>query len=103
MGWLQSLENLFERPKKVLAICLIFLLGTFILDGSFYQLWSLYSQHRFFEQQVQDHREKAQQLDYKIEQAQQVEFIERQALDQLDLVAEGDLIFVFSEPSPDGL
>ncbi len=43
----------------------------------------------------------SKQLEYRIHEAYQTEFIERQARDQLDLVREGDLVFVFSDDATD--
>ncbi|AGH94934.1 hypothetical protein A11Q_714 [Pseudobdellovibrio exovorus JSS] len=49
------------------------------------------------ESQILKSREQAQLLDMQISQAKDPSFIERQALDKLDMVGEHDLVFVFSE------
>ena len=95
----RAIENFLESPRKVLAACVLLMAATFLFDGSLYQLWSLSTQSRFLEESIESYRQKTEDLDEKIQQAQGVEFIERLAVDQLDLVAEGDLIFVFSDTS----
>ncbi len=79
--------------------CFVLMAATFIFDGSLYQLWSLSTQSRYLEESIDSYRHKSEQLEEKILQSQSVDFIERLAVDQLDLVAEGDLIFVFSDTS----
>jgi cell division protein FtsB len=96
---MKALESFLERPSRVLLFCVVGALMTFLFNGSFYQLWSLHSQSRYLTQKIQEHEEQSAQLEEKIAQAQRTDYIERIAVDQLDLVAEGDLIFVFSDTS----
>jgi cell division protein FtsB len=51
------------------------------------------------EVKIEGAKETAEHLTYKIKESQQPAFIERQARDQLDLVKEGDLVFVFADES----
>lgn len=102
MGLFRRLEFFLENPRKVLVACLALMAATFIFDGSLYQLWSLRAQSRYLEDSISNYEDKVQGLEAKLAQAQSVEFIERLAVDQLDLVGEGDLIFVFSDTSSGG-
>lgn len=99
MPLLKALESFLERPGRVFIFCLAGAFTAFLLNGSFYQLWSLHSQSRYLKQKIQHHQEQSEILEEKIAQAQRTDYIERLAIDQLDLVAEGDLIFVFSDTS----
>jgi cell division protein FtsB len=90
-------EDLLHHPLRVFWLCLILTSAGVVLDGSFIELWSLHREMSKLQGRISDAHIHSQQLDYEIRQAQQPEFIERQARDQLDLVREGDLVFIFAD------
>ena len=93
------LGDLLHRPARVAWICVSIAFINLILDGSLFQLWSL---HRDFDQiQVKSQKiiKESKQLDEKIARASDPSFIEREAREKLELVDEGDLVFVFTDDS----
>lgn len=91
--------QLLNSPLKVFWICAAVCFASVIMDGSFIRLWSLHREASALEQKIEASKENAKQLAFKIQEAQKPAFIERQARDQLDLVKEGDLVFVFADES----
>ena len=89
--------QLLNSPLKVFWICASICFASVILDGSFIRLWSLHREASALEARIEAGKDQAKQLVFKIKEAQQPAFIERQARDQLDLVKEGDLVFVFAD------
>lgn len=67
-------------------------------DGSLWNWWSLRRNYNEMQNRFSHIEAESQQLKKKIEAAEGREFIERQATEQLGLVQENDLVFVF----PDG-
>ncbi|WP_041575594.1 septum formation initiator family protein [Pseudobdellovibrio exovorus] len=78
-----------------MCIC-VFVLSLFF-NGAIWRVWGLHRDMATIESQILKSREQAQLLDMQISQAKDPSFIERQALDKLDMVGEHDLVFVFSE------
>lgn len=97
----RSFHELLQRPSRVLWLCLAVGGTSLALDGSALRLWSLRRDHRALEAGIDEARARARALEFRIHEAQRPEFIERQARDQFDLVREGDLVFVFSDDSPE--
>ena len=91
--------QLLNSPLKVFWICAAICFASVILDGSFIRLWSLHHEATALENKIGNAKTQSKQLEFKIHEAQQPAFIERQARDQLDLVKDGDLVFVFAEDS----
>lgn len=91
--------QLLNQPLKVFWICASICFASVILDGSFIRLWSLHREATALEKKIQAAKGNAQTIALKIKEAQQPAYIERQARDQLDLVKEGDLVFVFADES----
>lgn len=89
--------QLLNQPLKVFWICSAVCFASVILDGSFIRLWSLHREASALEEKISAAKGNADQLALKIKEAQQPAYIERQARDQLDLVKEGDLVFVFAD------
>lgn len=89
--------QLLNQPLKVFWICAAICFASVILDGSFIRLWSLHREASNLENKIEAAKGNAKQLAFKIQESQKSSFIERQARDQLDLVKEGDLVFVFAD------
>lgn len=68
-----------------------------ILNGSVYQLWTLHQQSSQMLTQIMKLESEQILVAKKIKQASHRDFIERQARDQLNLVNDDDLVFVFAE------
>jgi len=89
--------KILESPAKVALYCLGIIFFALVLDGTLFQLWSLYHEHDRLEKNIHQVKIESELLHKKIIQAQGLDFIEKQARDQLDLVEEDEVVFVFSE------
>ena len=95
--FLSKLHDFLFHPLKVFWVCLALLIVSLLLDGSFIKLWRLQRDRTLLTTKIEQAKFNSRQLEFRIHEANQTEYIERQARDQLDLVREGDLVFVFSE------
>ncbi len=89
--------KLLQQPFKVFQICLLFAFGSLIANGTFLQLYRLHRDQGLLHEQIRATRLQILDLDKQLKMAKDPVFIERQALDNYDLVEENDLMFVFSE------
>lgn len=89
--------GILQRPLTVLVLCLIAAFGHLLLDGSLLQIWSLQREKQDLEKRIAQGATEMKTLVSQIKSAQRLEYVERQARDQLELVQDGDLIFVFSD------
>ncbi len=94
---LSRLHDFLFHPVKVFWTCFILVFMSLLIDGTFIKLWRLQRDRTLLTSRIEQTKTKSKQLEYRIHEAYQSEFIERQARDQLDLVREGDLVFVFSD------
>lgn len=94
---LEKLRAILNHPFKVFWMCVVFAIVTLLYDGSFWNLWSLHRNHKEMQKRIQVIQEETSLLNFKVQESNGREFIERQAMDQLGLVREEDLIFVFSD------
>jgi cell division protein FtsB len=100
-AFFQFLNRLVHQPLKVLVLCLVLLFFSLVVNGSLFQLWSLYRERTRLQIESTRLEAESQQLAMKIQHAKDPQFIELQARDRFDLVQEGDLIFVFSDENPE--
>ena len=93
----ESISELLQQPLKVLffSFCMTILL--LLYDGSFWNLWSLHRNEKEMIKRIQALQDDVKSLQFKVEAARSHSFIERQATDQLGLVREDELVFVFSD------
>jgi hypothetical protein len=90
-----GVREALNSPGKVLTYCSIFFVLTLSLNGVPLRLWGLSRDTERFESETFKTRNEIKVLASKLSQASDPAFIEKQALDRLDLVGENDLIFVF--------
>ncbi len=95
--FLSRLHDFLFHPSKVFWTCLSIFIASLLMDGTFIKLWRLQHDRTILTNRIEQAKSKSKQLEFRIHEAYQTEFIERQARDQLDLVREGDLVFVFSD------
>lgn len=95
------LNDLLHHPGRVFWVCLALAATAVIVDGTLFRLWSLHRDHELLKERIQGAQARSRVLEFRIQKAQQPEFIEKAARDQFDLVKEGDLIFIFSDETPD--
>lgn len=92
-----SIQHWLSRPQKVLFTCLAVLTATLFLNGTLWKLWALNRDEETIVSQVLEAKAQMRVIDTQIKQATDTTYIERQALDKMDLVGDHDLIFVFPE------
>ena len=91
------LRGLLHSPTKILILCLIFGFGSLLFNGGLVNLYSLHRDRADIKGQIIQLHKNLTQLDLQLKRAHDPAFIERQALDQLDMASAQDLVFVFSE------
>lgn len=79
----------------MLYVCGAFAFLNFIINGNIYRLWNLNNEYQKMLQRVEKNQKVIAQLDQDIANMKDPLYIERQAIEKLDLVEENDLIFVF--------
>jgi hypothetical protein len=89
--------KLLQQPLKIFLICLTFAGLSLIANGTLLQLYRLHRDQSVLHEQIREARAQIVGLDQQLQMAKDPVFIERQALDNYDLVDENDLIFVFSD------
>ncbi len=80
----------------VAVIACLLSVSYLLYDGSFWKLWSLNRNYKEMSRRISSIQSETSGLNFKVEEATKTSFIERQATEQLGLVREDDLVFVFS-------
>ncbi|MCC6138276.1 MAG: hypothetical protein IT287_06565, partial [Bdellovibrionaceae bacterium] len=93
---LNRFSELLYRPLTVLVVAALLSVSYLLYDGSFWKLWSLNRNYKEMSRRIGLVQEETLGLRFKVEEATKTSFIERQATEQLGLVREDDLVFVFS-------
>lgn len=97
MRWRGALLSFLNQPLRVFWVCLIAGFLYLLYDGSLWSWWSLRRNYREMENRLTHIENERLDLKEKIKAAKTRDFIERQATEQLGLVRENDLVFVFSD------
>jgi len=92
----EIIQSFLNAPVHVLVYCFLGFTSAVILDGSFFRLWSLHHENNRLTETLERLNADSLVLDQKIHHAKSLDFIERQARDQLDLVEQNELVFVFA-------
>ncbi len=90
-------HGFLEKPNQVFWTCVGIAVINIILDGSLFRLWGLYRDHKDVQTQVAQLQLSTEEMTMRLKKAKDPSFLEREARDRLDLVSEGDLVFVFAE------
>ncbi len=85
------------NPKKVFWLSISILFLALVVDGKVFQILSLYRQQEHLRVEIENLGKQTDNLKMQIREAKHPKFIEKKARNQLDLVEEGDLLFVFSD------
>jgi cell division protein FtsB len=89
--------KLLQQPFKIFLICLTFAFLSLIANGTLLQLYRMHRDQNVLHEQIRATRLQVLDLDKQLKMAKDPVYIERQALDNYDLIEENDLMFVFSE------
>lgn len=91
--------DFLNRPSLV-AICAFGLaLAILIFDGSLYRLWSLERDRAQIENRIQELNDTLKHKEQELKQTRKLDYLEAQARENLDLVKEGEMVFVFPDPT----
>ncbi len=91
-----ALNDFLNNPRRVLIVCLVFVLVALLFDGTLIKIWKLNQDIAKLENNIIDVGQANRNVRMQISQANDPQFIEREARDRFDLVEENDLVFVFS-------
>jgi hypothetical protein len=89
--------TLLYQPLKVFILCAVFGSLSLLFNGSLFQLYKLHRDQKIIESQISVAKAQVFELNGLLKAAKDPSFIERQAVDNYDLVNEQDLVFVFAE------
>ena len=92
-----KVRNFLNQPKRIFFLSLFVFVIALFLNGSLWKVWGLRRDYNTIQQQILLSQKQSSVLDMQIKQAKDPAFIERQAMDKLDMVNENDLIFVFPD------
>jgi cell division protein FtsB len=90
-------SHFLQKPKLVLLACLILFLASVFVQGTLVQSVRLSMDKKKLSKQIEDNQKQIAILSEKIIEAKDPAFIHKQAVEDLDMVSENDLVFVFSE------
>ncbi len=91
------LQRLLRQPLKICILCFVFALVSVLLNGALMNLYGLQRDREQLNEQMSKIEKDLQNLNGQLKRAKDPAFIERQALDNLDMASDHDLVFVFSE------
>ena len=95
-NWIEILRSLLQQPLKIGVMTLLVVGGLLLLDGTLYRIWALNRDSQQLEDRISELKSRATDHERQLKAVQSPLFIEKLARDRLDLVREGDLIFIFS-------
>ncbi len=96
-GFFAALNDFLHRPWVVFATCLAVAFMNLVFDGTLLRMWSLDRDLEQIERSSLQLRQDISGLEQKLKLAKDPAFLEREAREKFDLVAHGDLVFVFAE------
>jgi len=93
--WALKLRKSLDNPYQIFVYSAAFFILTLALNGTPIRLWALHRDLDRLNYEMTENINDIVRLKGLIAQAKEPAFIEREALDRLDLVEENDLLFVF--------
>lgn len=91
------MAEFLNRPSLVATCAFGLAAAIVIFDGSLYQLWNLERDREQIIERINVLKETLSVREKELKQTQRLDFIEAQARENLDLVREGELVFVFPD------
>ncbi len=86
----------FESPKRMLALCSLFIIFGLVFSGDLYRLIKLTKYEKILKDRIQSVQVQKTEIKAKIIESRSKAFIEREAFQRFDMSQEGDMIFVFN-------
>ncbi len=88
---------LLGRPGWVLAGCLLFFTVHLLVQGTIWKIVGLNNEIKRMNIEIQSLNVQLSALDQQLVRAKDPAFLERKAMDQLDMASSEDLLFTFSD------
>lgn len=99
--WARVFREWLQHPARVLLLVGSLAFVAVLLDGTLFRLWSLDRDRDRLVERIESLKQSIRDKEDKLAESNRPEFIERQAREQLDLVRDGDLVFIFSDSGDD--
>ncbi len=97
---MQKLSNLvryfLNSPRRSFILCCVFIFIALVFDGSLFHLWRLYRDQSALNQRIEEVKQATELLKVEVQKARNPRYVEKQARERFDLVAEDELVFIFS-------
>lgn len=91
-------ESALSRPYQLFFIVISVMSISLLVDGTLIEIWTFDREIKRLESDLEKTRNDNQKFRFQIERASHDEiFIERQARQQLDLIKEDELVFLFEQ------
>lgn len=92
----QWFNQQLQKPLNVLIVSVAIAIISLVMEGSLYSFLSLRSTEKELDQRILELQISNKEIQNRLQQTKKLDFLERQARDQLDLVADDEIVFVFS-------
>ena len=86
-----------DSPKRSFILCCIFVFFALVFDGSLFHLWRLHRDQKALNERIIQAQVATEVLHLEVKKARNPKYVEKQARERFDLVAEDELVFVFSK------
>lgn len=93
------LKLLWNQPLWVFIACLLFVSIHIGFDGTLLRIWHLYDRHKELRNRIVDIQVKNSIVEERLKQLSNPRFLIKEARDRFNLVGEGDIVFIFSDPT----
>ncbi|HRK08847.1 MAG TPA: septum formation initiator family protein [Pseudobdellovibrionaceae bacterium] len=94
--WIENFRTALQHPWRVALLTLIVVGGLMLLDGTLYRIWALNRDAQQLSERIAQLQARVADHQRQLKAVQNPVYIEKMARERLDLVREGDLIFIFS-------
>ena len=91
------IEKLLMSPQIVLGVCLIVVTFHLITDGTAVKIWKLSQKKAHLIDNINNFKKKSSDISLEIQKHYMPDYLEKVAMERLDMVGKNDLIFVFSQ------
>lgn len=95
--WARVFREWLQHPLRVFVAVGALAFFAVLIDGTLFRLWSLDRDRDRLLHRIETLKQSIRDKELKLAESNRPEFIERQVREQLDLVRDGDLVFIFSD------
>lgn len=94
--WIENFRSALQHPWRITLLTFVVVGGLMLLDGTLYRIWALNRDSQQLSERISQLQARVSEHQRQLKAVQNPVFIEKMARERLDLVREGDLIFIFS-------